>query len=71
MPMSSASVDKIYAFADDVRSGKWTGVTVRKIETVVNIGIGGTDLGTVMVYEALKPYYAYSCQVLAPVCQSY
>lgn len=49
-------LDKIYAFADDVRSGKWTGVTGRKIETVVNIGIGGSDLGPVMVYEALKPY---------------
>ena len=50
------TLDKIYAFADDVRSGKWTGVTGRKIETVVNIGIGGSDLGPVMVYEALKPY---------------
>ena len=48
------TLDKIYAFADDVRSGKWTGVTGRKIETVVNIGIGGSDLGPVMVYEALK-----------------
>ena len=50
------TLDKIYAFADDVRSGKWTGVTGRKIETVVNIGIGGSDLGPVMAYEALKPY---------------
>ena len=49
-------LDRIYAFADEVRSGKWTGVTGRKIETVVNIGIGGSDLGPVMVYEALKPY---------------
>ncbi|PWG59966.1 glucose-6-phosphate isomerase [Bifidobacterium catulorum] len=50
------TLKKIYAFAEDVRSGKWTGVTGRKIETVVNIGIGGSDLGPVMAYEALKPY---------------
>ena len=47
---------RIYAFADKVRSGEWTGVSGKKIETVVNIGIGGSDLGPVMVYEALKPY---------------
>lgn len=47
---------KIYDFADRVRSGEWTGVTGKKIETVVNIGIGGSDLGPVMVYEALKPF---------------
>ncbi|RFA23543.1 glucose-6-phosphate isomerase [Subtercola boreus] len=49
-------LDRVYAFADDVRSGQWTGVTGKRIETVVNIGIGGSDLGPVMVYEALKPY---------------
>ncbi|SER08568.1 glucose-6-phosphate isomerase [Microlunatus flavus] len=47
---------KIYAFATKVRSGEWVGVTGKRIETVVNIGIGGSDLGPVMVYEALKPY---------------
>src|SRR6476661_2420536 len=47
---------KVYGFADKVRSGEWTGVTGAPIETVVNIGIGGSDLGPVMVYEALKPY---------------
>ena len=46
---------KIYDFADRVRSGEWTGLTGKPIETVVNIGIGGSDLGPVMVYEALKP----------------
>ncbi|GAA1001990.1 glucose-6-phosphate isomerase [Subtercola frigoramans] len=51
-----ATLDKVYAFADDVRSGAWTGVTGKRIETIVNIGIGGSDLGPVMVYEALKPY---------------
>lgn len=47
---------KVYAFADRVRSGAWVGVTGKRIETVVNIGIGGSDLGPVMVYEALLPY---------------
>ena len=51
-----AVLDKVYAFSDKVRSGAWTGVTGKRIETVVNIGIGGSDLGPVMVYEALKPY---------------
>lgn len=46
----------IYAFAGEVRDGEWTGVTGKPIRTVVNIGIGGSDLGPVMVYEALKPY---------------
>ena len=47
---------RVYAFADQVRSGAWAGVTGKRIETVVNIGIGGSDLGPVMVYEALLPY---------------
>jgi len=49
-------LDRIAAFADRVRSGQFTGVTGKKVATVVNIGIGGSDLGPVMVYEALKPY---------------
>ncbi len=51
-----ATLGRIYAFAERVRSGKWTGVSGKRIETVVNIGIGGSDLGPVMVYEALRPY---------------
>ena len=47
---------KVYAFADKVRSGEWVGVSGKPITTVVNIGIGGSDLGPVMVYEALQPY---------------
>ena len=47
---------RVYAFADQVRSGAWVGVTGKRIETVVNIGIGGSDLGPVMIYEALAPY---------------
>ncbi len=49
-------LDKVYAFATKVRNGEWVGVTGKRIETVVNIGIGGSDLGPVMVYEALIPY---------------
>ncbi len=49
-------LERIYAFARRVRSGEWTGVTGKPIRTVVNIGIGGSDLGPVMVYEALLPY---------------
>ena len=51
-------LERIYAFARRVRSGEWTGVTGKPIKTVVNIGIGGSDLGPVMVYEALKSYVA-------------
>jgi glucose-6-phosphate isomerase len=47
---------KVGAFAEKVRSGEWTGVTGERVDTVVNIGIGGSDLGPVMAYEALKPY---------------
>jgi glucose-6-phosphate isomerase len=48
---------RVYAFAEQVRSGAWTGVTGQRIRTVVNIGIGGSDLGPVMAYEALAPYH--------------
>jgi glucose-6-phosphate isomerase len=47
---------KMSAFAERVRSGEWTGVTGKPVKTVVNIGIGGSDLGPVMAYEALEPY---------------
>jgi glucose-6-phosphate isomerase len=47
---------RVYDFADQVRTGAWTGVTGQRIRTVVNIGIGGSDLGPVMAYEALAPY---------------
>ena len=48
-------LDRMYAFANKVRSGEWKGVTGKRIEHVMSIGIGGSDLGPVMVYEALKP----------------
>ncbi|GMA20557.1 glucose-6-phosphate isomerase [Arsenicicoccus piscis] len=56
VPDVHAELDKIYAFAERVRSGEWRGVTGKRIRAVVNIGIGGSDLGPVMVYEALRPY---------------
>ena len=51
-------LDRMGAFTDRVRSGEWTGHTGQRIKTVVNIGIGGSDLGPVMAYEALKAYKA-------------
>jgi glucose-6-phosphate isomerase len=49
-------LDRMAAFAEQVRSGRWTGFTGKPIRTIVNIGIGGSDLGPVMAYEALRYY---------------
>ena len=49
-------LDKMAAFADSIRSGKWLGYTGKPIRNIVNIGIGGSDLGPVMAYEALRHY---------------
>ena len=49
-------LDRMADFADRVRSGAWTGHTGKPIRNVVNIGIGGSDLGPVMAYEALRHY---------------
>ncbi|MGC5019242.1 glucose-6-phosphate isomerase [Micromonospora sp. DT47] len=49
-------LDRMAAFSERVRSGQWRGHTGERITTVVNIGIGGSDLGPVMAYEALKAY---------------
>ncbi|MFI5493794.1 glucose-6-phosphate isomerase [Actinoplanes sp. NPDC051859] len=49
-------LDRMGAFSERVRSGEWQGATGQRIKTVVNIGIGGSDLGPVMAYEALKAY---------------
>jgi len=51
-----AVLDRMVAFAEQVRSGAWTGHTGKPIRAVVNIGIGGSDLGPVMAYEALRHY---------------
>jgi glucose-6-phosphate isomerase len=56
VPAVHAVLDKMSGFADRVRSGAWKGHTGKKIRNVVNIGIGGSDLGPVMAYEALKHY---------------
>jgi glucose-6-phosphate isomerase len=49
-------LDKMSAFAEQIRSGKWLGFTDKPIKNIVNIGIGGSDLGPVMAYEALRHY---------------
>ncbi|HEX5073782.1 MAG TPA: glucose-6-phosphate isomerase [Gemmatimonadaceae bacterium] len=51
-----AVLDRMAEFADRVRSGAWTGFTGKRIRTIVNIGIGGSDLGPAMAYEALRFY---------------
>ncbi len=56
MPGVNAVLEKMTGFAELVREGKWLGFTGKPIRNVVNIGIGGSDLGPVMAYEALKPY---------------
>ena len=56
MPEINASVDKMGIFSESIRSGKWKGFTGKRIKTIVNIGIGGSDLGPAMVCKALKPY---------------
>jgi glucose-6-phosphate isomerase len=56
VPPVHAVLDKMAAFSDRVRSGAWKGHTGKRIRNVINIGIGGSDLGPVMAYEALKYY---------------
>lgn len=56
MPEVNRVLGQMEAFANEVRSGAWKGYTGRSIRTIVNIGIGGSDLGPAMAYEALKPY---------------
>ncbi len=56
VPQVHAVLDKMAAFSDRVRSGAWNGHTGKRIRNVVNIGIGGSDLGPVMAYEALRQY---------------
>ncbi|KUN03320.1 glucose-6-phosphate isomerase [Streptomyces yokosukanensis] len=58
VPKVHAVLDKMAGFAERVRSGEWTGHTGKRIRNVVNIGIGGSDLGPAMAYEVLRPYSA-------------
>jgi glucose-6-phosphate isomerase len=56
VPQVHAVLDKMASFCDRVRGGEWKGHTGKRIRNVINIGIGGSDLGPVMAYEALKHY---------------
>ncbi|HUH29285.1 glucose-6-phosphate isomerase [Gelidibacter sp.] len=57
MPEIMETREKMKAFCKKIHSGEWKGYSGKKINTIVNIGIGGSDLGPVMVTEALKPYW--------------
>ena len=59
MPEVNAALAKMKVFADKVTSGDWKGYTGKPVKYIVNIGIGGSDLGPVMVTEALKPYATF------------
>src|SRR5208282_4022101 len=56
VPQVHAVLDKMADFSNRVRSGEWKGHAGKRIRNVINIGIGGSDLGPVMAYEALKQY---------------
>ena len=56
VPEVHAVLDRMADFASRVRSGAWTGHTGKRIRNVINVGIGGSDLGPVMAYEALRYY---------------
>ncbi|MFI1828554.1 glucose-6-phosphate isomerase [Streptomyces sp. NPDC020412] len=58
VPRVHAVLDQMAAFAEQVRAGAWTGHTGKPVKNVVNIGIGGSDLGPAMAYEVLRPYAA-------------
>jgi len=64
IPDVHAVLDAMELFANQVRSGEWKGFTEKAINAVVNIGIGGSDLGPVMAYEALKPYSQRDIKVI-------
>ena len=63
MPLVKAELDKMEALSEAIRSRKWRGVSGQPITDIVNIGIGGSDLGPVMVTEALRPYGAHDLHV--------
>lgn len=56
VPEVHAVLDRMSAFSEGIRSGEWTGFTGKPLRNIVNIGIGGSDLGPVMAYEALRPF---------------
>jgi len=59
MPEVNAVLDQMKSFSEDILSGRWKGHTGKPITDIVNIGIGGSDLGPVMVTEALRPYWRH------------
>eukprot|EP00924_Labyrinthula_sp_SR-Ha-C_P000302 snap_masked-scaffold_25-processed-gene-3.10-mRNA-1 protein AED:0.01 eAED:0.01 QI:0/-1/0/1/-1/1/1/0/569 len=67
MPEVNKTLARIEKFVGNVRSGEWRGFTNKPIKSIVNIGIGGSDLGPVMVCEALKPFARYSMGDKAPL----
>ncbi|MGW2344059.1 glucose-6-phosphate isomerase [Streptomyces sp. NPDC001661] len=58
VPKVHEVLDQMAVFADKIRTGEWTGHTGKRIKNVVNVGIGGSDLGPAMAYEALRPFTA-------------
>ncbi len=62
MPGIKAVLDHMKIFCEQIHSGEWKGYTGKPIKYIVNIGIGGSDLGPVMVTEALKPYWVKNIQ---------
>ncbi|MFD4588603.1 glucose-6-phosphate isomerase [Streptomyces sp. NPDC058434] len=58
VPAVHAVLDRMSAFAEQIRSGRWTGHTGKPVKNIVNVGIGGSDLGPAMAYEALRAYTA-------------
>jgi glucose-6-phosphate isomerase len=63
VPLIEAERNKIKGFCSKIHSGSWKGYSGKPIKTIVNIGIGGSDLGPLMVCEALKPYWVNGIQV--------
>jgi len=64
IPQVHEVLDQMSAFSERIRSGSWKGHTGKSIKNIVNIGIGGSDLGPVMAYEALKPYTKRDLNIL-------
>jgi len=62
MPLIQKELNHMATFCENIHSGKWKGYTGKKIKYIVNIGIGGSDLGPLMVTEALKPYWKEGIQ---------
>lgn len=64
IPKVHKVLDQMRQFIHDIHSGSWTGYTGKKIDTIVNIGIGGSDLGPVLTSQALQPYWQHHVEVL-------